>query len=73
MNDRFITFHFKLIIVIIYFFNTVPRLPMKVSEIPLLTTNTDMVVYQDCVMITLLHGSETWTLYTQQQHLPQRL
>ena len=34
----------------------------------MLTINTKMRVYQACVLSTLLYGSETWTLYTHQEH-----
>ena len=32
-----------------------------------LTTKTKMLVYQACVLTTLLYGSETWTLYACQE------
>ena len=34
----------------------------------MLTKNTKMQVYQACVLSTVLYGSETWTLYSRQEH-----
>ena len=34
----------------------------------MLTIHTTMIVYQACVLSTLLYGSEAWNLYSRQQH-----
>ena len=44
------------------------RLAKRVWDNSLLTTNTQMKVYQACVLSTLLYGSEAWTLYSCQEH-----
>jgi len=44
------------------------RLSKRAWENDMLTINTKMRVYQACVLSTLLYGSETWTLYTHQEH-----
>ena len=47
---------------------TMARLAKKVRDNSLLTTNTQIKVYQACVLSTLLYGSEAWTLYSRQEH-----
>jgi len=39
----------------------------RVWENTMLTIKTKTLVYQACVLSTLLYGSESWTLYTQQE------
>ena len=43
------------------------RLIKRVWENTMLTIKTKTQVYQACVLSTLLYGSESWTLYTQQE------
>ena len=43
------------------------RLIKRVRENTMLTIKTKTQVYQACVLSTLLYGSESWTLYTQQE------
>ena len=43
------------------------KLSDRVWENNKLTTKTKMLVYQACVLTTLLYGSETWTLYAGQE------
>ena len=44
------------------------RLAKRVWDNTRLTTNTKMRIYQACVLSTLLYGSESWTLYSRQEH-----
>ena len=46
---------------------TMAHLATRVWDNSMLTTNTKMKVYQTCVLSTLLHRSETWTLYSRQE------
>ena len=43
------------------------RLSKRVWENSKLTTKTKTLVYQACVLSTLLYGSESWTLYSRQE------
>ena len=43
------------------------RVIKRVWENTMLTIKTKTQVYQACVLSTLLYGSESWTLYTQQE------
>ena len=43
------------------------RLRKRVWENTMLTLSTKVLVYQACVLTTLLYGSETWTLYASQE------
>ena len=43
------------------------HLTKRVWENTMLTIKTKTQVYQACVLSTLLYGSESWTLYAQQQ------
>ena len=49
-------------------YTAMARLAKRVWDNSLLTTNTKMKVYQACVLSILLYGSETWTLYSRQEH-----
>ena len=44
------------------------RLAKRVWDNTMLSINTKMRVYQACVLSTLLYGSESWTLYSRQEH-----
>ena len=44
------------------------RLTKRVCENTMLTIKTKTLVYQACVLSTLLYGSESWALYTRQEH-----
>ena len=44
------------------------RLSKRVWENNSLTKHTKVLVYQACVLSTLLYGSETWTTYMRQEH-----
>ena len=46
---------------------TLARLTSRVWTIPKLTVKTEMVVYNACVVSTLMCGSETWTTYARQE------
>ena len=46
---------------------TLGRLATRVWENPKLTTKTKVVVYNACVVSTLLYGSEAWTTYSKQE------
>ena len=46
---------------------TLARLISRVWTNPKLTVKTKMVVYNACVVSTLLYGSETWTTYARQE------
>ena len=46
---------------------TLARLTSRVWTNPKLTVKTKMVVYNACVVRTLMYGSETWTTYTRQE------
>ncbi|GFS06867.1 hypothetical protein ElyMa_001236100 [Elysia marginata] len=48
-------------------FTTIARLSKKVWDNAMLTLNTDMIVYQACVLITFHFGSDSWTLYPHQE------
>ena len=43
------------------------KLVRRVWDNPKLTTKTKVLVYQTCVLSTLLYGSETWTTYAKQE------
>ena len=43
------------------------RLSRRVWENTKLTTNTNIAVYQACVLSTLMYESECWTLYSRQE------
>ena len=47
---------------------TMARLSKRVWENKSLTRHTRILVYQACVLSTLLYGSETWTTYMRQEH-----
>ena len=47
---------------------TMARLSKRVWENASLTRHTKSLVYQACVLTTLLYGSETWTTYMRQEH-----
>ena len=44
------------------------RLSKRVWENSSLTRRTKILVYQACVLSTLLYGSEAWTTYMRQEH-----
>jgi len=44
------------------------QLPWPDWQNDALTKNTNVRVYRACVLSTLHHGSETWTMYTIQEH-----
>ena len=44
------------------------RLSKRVWENSSLTRRTKILVYQACVLTTLLYGSEAWTTYMRQEH-----
>ena len=44
------------------------KLTQRVWKNSLLTQNTEVRVYQACIPSTLLYGSETWIIYTRQEH-----
>ena len=46
---------------------TLARLTSQVWTNPKLTVKTKMVVYNACVVSTLMYGSETWTTYARQE------
>ena len=46
---------------------TLARLTSRVWTNPKLTVKTKMVVYNACVVSTLMYGSETWTTYARQE------
>ena len=46
---------------------TLTRLTSRVWTNPKLTVKTKMVVYNACVVSTLVYGSETWTTYVRQE------
>ena len=46
---------------------TLARLTSQVWANPKLTVKTKMVVYNACVVSTLMYGSETWTTYARQE------
>lgn len=46
---------------------TLARLTTRVWTNAKLTVKTKMVVYNACVISTVLYGSETWTTYTRQE------
>ena len=46
---------------------TYARLTSRVWENPKLTTYTKIVVYNACIISTLLYGSEAWTTYARQE------
>ena len=46
---------------------TLIRLTSRVWTNPKLTVKTKMVVYNACVVSTLMYGSETWTTYARQE------
>ena len=43
------------------------KLRQRALENTKLTTKTKILVYQACVLLSLLYGSETWTLYARQE------
>ena len=47
---------------------TMARLSKRVWENSSLTRRTKILVYQACVLTTLLYGSEAWTTYMRQEH-----
>ena len=47
--------------------STMARLSKRAWENKALTLNTEIRVYQACVLSTLLYGSESWTTYTRQE------
>ena len=46
---------------------TLARLTPRVWTNPKLTVKTKMIVYNACVVSTLMYGSETWTTYARQE------
>ena len=46
---------------------TLARLTSRVWTNPKLTVKTNMVVYNACVVSTLMYGSGTWTTYARQE------
>ena len=46
---------------------TLARLTSRVWTNPKLTVKTKLVVYNACVVSTLMYGSETWTTYARQE------
>ncbi|XP_076061610.1 uncharacterized protein LOC143037357 [Oratosquilla oratoria] len=49
---------------------TVAHVTSRVWTNPKLTVKTKMTLYNACVHITLVHGSEVWTIYVRQEKRP---